>query len=263
MGSEVTSDIANLLPLFGDNEVAAANFLATFDVNNPEKFKESVDLFQQLQMGNPEIDLSIYFDGSDAAIERMNLLMSATEKLRAMAAEGPITMESVISQIFQSDPSAAAALMANNEYFASLPEEQKTAYVQYFITARDDVKASEVAKYLSDNKVSLKGRSADSAERAVSSAANAVAANKAKGFTQQYGSFMNLSGSQNRNTNNNNNNNAGGGGGGGGGRASEPDLPTEAERYRASLNLIADQEEKINEKYDARLKSLDEIQKAQ
>jgi hypothetical protein len=53
------------------------------------------------------------------------------------------------------------------------------------------------------------------------------------------------------------------GGGGGGGRASEPDLPTEAERYRASLNLIADQEEKINEKYDARLKSLDEIQKAQ
>jgi hypothetical protein len=44
MGSEVTSDIANLLPLFGDNEVAAANFLATFDVNNPDiRYKNGGD----------------------------------------------------------------------------------------------------------------------------------------------------------------------------------------------------------------------------
>lgn len=223
MGAGMTADVANLLPMFGNNEVAAKNFLATFDVDNPEKFQESVGLFQKLQMGNPELDLSVYFDGSDAAIERMNLLMDATEKLKAMAAEGPITMQSVISQIFDSDPSAAAALMANNEYFASLPEEQKTAYIQYFITARDDVSAKEVSKYLSDNKINLKGRSADSAERAVSSAANAVAANKAKGFTQQYGSFMNLGSTSGRGGS------SGGGstpsGGGGGGAAAEPQKP--------------------------------------
>jgi hypothetical protein len=229
LGAGVTSDIANILPMFGDNEVAAANFLATFEEEGAEAMAETTAMFTELQKMNPELNLSVYFDGSTEAEKRLKALTDAKEKMDELVANGPTTIETVISQVFKDDPAKAAAMRGNAEWFASLPAALQSTFIQAFITARDEITGAQIDAEIAKG-AKRSGLSASGLDARLSSqtnrdvVANQLAATRARNIVQQYQSAM---GSLPSTASGPAGNipPSGGSGGGGGGGSQEPEKP--------------------------------------
>jgi TP901 family phage tail tape measure protein len=227
LGSGVTSDIANLLPMFGDDEVAAKNFLTTFKTEGADAMAETTAMFTELQKINPELNMSIYFDGSEEAEARLKALTDAKTKMDELVANGPTTIETVISQVFKDDPQKAAAMRGNAEWFASLPAAMQSTFIQAFITAKDEITGeqidAEINKTMQRNKMGFRAAEA----RAGSSSyrelvASQLAATRARTIVEQYQAALGSVGSTNSGP-------AGNvpppssGGSGGGGAATQPE----------------------------------------
>jgi TP901 family phage tail tape measure protein len=230
------------------------DFLLNFQDLNPEESKEMLDFYNTIQMngGNLEAVVSLSMEGQEE-------LKAKFDEIEDITQGG--TRQVTYQQIVELDPDFNL-LEGDQAYFDSLPPLQQKIFLERYVTMFETVNDKDVTQWWKDkNVMSAAGMIRRDDAKQLPSIAQMRAAYSADAGRQAVEAFnaanagLNNQGSGRDTTPR--------GGGGGGGRASEPDLPTEAERYRASLNLIADQEEKINEKYDARLKSLDEIQKAQ
>jgi TP901 family phage tail tape measure protein len=266
VGGEAASILTTLIPKLGTEE-AARKVIAAIDVENPEAAGKLIAAYEKIEQlaGQGGIDLIINAaEGSTAAQAALDNLASKYLEIDSLfASGGPLTMETLV----QLDPNFNL-LFAQADWFNSLPPTDQKTFVQKVLTVVATVSDAQALQELKRSNTKPQGPVRSGGLRGnvettgysfeqIQAAKYRVAGTMAQQYVQAYPA---------RPLNNNPPSSppaTQASGGGGGGAGSQPSLPTEEERYQASLNLIADQEEAINKSYDKRLEALDEIQKAQ
>jgi len=256
LGGPAAGVMAKLLPQLGD-EATAKKIIASIDTENPEEANKLINAYDKLQTiaGQDGIDLIVRAStDEDAAdtIDRLGESYAAIDKL--VDGTGPITFQAITDL----DLPGFGMLSGMENYFAGLDPLSTKTYLQKYVTMYETVTDKDVsAWYAKQNKLSGTAM----LRREESGRLPTMAQMRA-----QYANWAGQNAVTAMNLNNNRTpappppSSAFSGGGGG---SSQPDLPTEAERYNAALALISDQEDEINKKYNARLEALAEIEKAE
>lgn len=259
LGGPAAGVMASILPQLGDADTAK-KIIASIDTENPEEATKLVNTYEKLQQlaGQGGIDLIVRSATDPTAadtIDRLGESYSAIDQL--VSSGGPITFEAITNL----DLPGFNQLVGMEEYFAGLDPLSTKTFLNKYVTMFETVNDKDVSAWYNKNFGGPGGSTLlarDKAGRKAPTMAEMRAAYAKWAGQNAVTAFQAANNNRPPSSPAFTPSSSGGGGGG-----SQPDLPTEAERYQAALSLISNQEDDINKAYDSRLKSLEEIQKAQ
>ena len=144
MGSGTTSQMMALLPAFGDNKTAQANFVATIEANaNGDSQKTLDSLFaikNTIEANGGKFNMDVFFNQDGTAKQSFTDLQTQLNGLDAYFADGVKKEASVVFQAYGLDATQEAM-----DYFNSLsPSDQKT-YVSAYLTVYKAIDANSAA----------------------------------------------------------------------------------------------------------------------
>ena len=158
MGPGMTADIVNLLPSFNGNDVAAGEFLAIFEEEGAEEFQNTVEIFEAMQAANPEIDFSIFFDGSEESEAKLQKLQDAYKKVDDYIEEhGDITASAVLEQEIITDEYGMKMMQENQAWFDSLPASMKKAFLTQYLAVFETVTPAQAKQALAEAGIAMEG----------------------------------------------------------------------------------------------------------
>jgi TP901 family phage tail tape measure protein len=243
-GSQIVSMVNTFVNPDGTpNTNLQAKFMAQFDGKSTTEAKEIADFYTKVQTSGGDIqatmDLSLNNPGKFQELKKSfkdldDLTQGGTKK---------VTYEQVAKKVGD-----IAGLKENAEWFNNLSPVQQTYFVQHMLTVSANITDSQLDDYIHSHTKFTPGGAQIGKTMTKEQARAGIMKDEAKNLKA-------MMDSANSGINNNTNNSSSNSGGGGG------SATTELERLQAQLQLIAKDEDKINKKYDERLKALDEIQK--
>jgi TP901 family phage tail tape measure protein len=158
MGPGMTADIVNLLPSFNGNDVAAGEFLAIFEEEGAEEFQNTVEIFEAMQAANPEIDFSIFFDGSEESEAKLQKLQDAYKKVDDYITEhGDISAQAVLEQEIITDEYGMKMMQENQAWFDSLPASMKKAFLTQYLAVFETVTPAQAKQALAEAGIAMEG----------------------------------------------------------------------------------------------------------